>query len=180
MPKKLKKLEPKHHTAVRLKVEGKTNGQIAIEIGVRKSTVNGWFTDPLLKDAVEDMQKRVGEIFADKLASSGLQTLDVMKQMLEMPLGGGIGEDGKPKEQEYLSFDQRMQIIDRFLDRNPHTNPPGRGDGGEDGNGSALPPGIQAQLNILSGMNPGELMELLGSIVSGHAPPKPKAIETKT
>lgn len=176
MPHKLKKLEPKHHIAVRLKVEGKTNDQIAKEIGVRRATVNSWMTQELIKEAIDSLQDRIGEVFAEKIASSGLQTLDVMKQMLEMPIRAPDG-DGPA---EYLTFDQRMQIIDRFLDRNPHTARVQNGNG-EGGEGAALPPHIQATLNLISGKNPAELVEMLQAIVGGKGAPSitapPAAIE---
>jgi hypothetical protein len=176
MPAKLKKLEPKHHNAIRMKVEGRDHAEIAQALGFRKPTVNNWFSDPMVKAEVDAVQQRVGDLFEEKMASAGLKTLDVMTEMLEMPISSTYNEDGEPVERQYLTFAERMQIVDRFLERSEHTQKP-QPFGEGNGEAAGLPPAIQAQLNMFSSMQPGELIEALAAIIGQKE--LPKAIESK-
>lgn len=86
----LQKLEPRHYQAIRSRIEGRTNREIAQELQVRVQTVERWFSSPVVKDALQEQLARINEIFASRMATIGVRALDKLLEMVEEPHQGDI------------------------------------------------------------------------------------------
>ena len=107
---RLQELGPKHHAAVRMRLEGQSNKQIAEHLDVKERTLHVWFSDQLVKDELESQLNRVNEVFAERLATNAMAGLDSMKELLEVPLRDAD-----------VSYSSKLEAVSDMLDRNPAT-----------------------------------------------------------
>jgi hypothetical protein len=68
MSEHLRSLGPRHHAAIRLKLDGASGSEIANALDVETRTVYLWMGDPLVKDELARQLDRVGDEFARELA----------------------------------------------------------------------------------------------------------------
>lgn len=106
MGKPLKNLEPRHMAAVRLRLEGKKNDEIARALGMQKRTLEVWFSDPLIKAEVDRQAARIEDVFVEKLAGAGMQALEVMLEVAQMPTAD-------PTTTEHVKIEAAREIMDR-------------------------------------------------------------------
>jgi hypothetical protein len=57
----LRTLAPRHHHAIRLKLDGASGREIAETLGVETSTVYLWMGDPLVKDELARQLERISD-----------------------------------------------------------------------------------------------------------------------
>ena len=72
MPQHLRILTPRHHAAIRLKLDGASGGEIAETLGVQRRTVYLWMGDPLMKQELARQLERIGDEFARQLALAAM------------------------------------------------------------------------------------------------------------
>lgn len=126
MPQPLKALEPRHKAACRLRLQGKDNDFIAKELNVRKPTLYFWFSDPLVKEYLDDLAQNIEVEFAVEMARAGMVAIQEL-----------TGEVQKPSDQTTITTSQRVNVAREILDRLPSTariaDRPQVGGGGGDG-----------------------------------------------
>lgn len=83
MGNKLVELHPQHHAAIRLRLEGKKADEIAEELEVTLRTVHIWFSDPLVKNQMNELVARSNEIFAEKMALGGIVGMDELRAAVQ-------------------------------------------------------------------------------------------------
>src|SRR5262245_16968305 len=106
MSEALHALGPRHHAAIRLKLDGASGREIAEALDVQTRTVYLWMGDPLVKDELARQLDRIGGEFAKELALAASTALAELRKMAELPVDGPIGATEK------LSCIQ--EILDRF------------------------------------------------------------------
>ena len=72
MSQQLRTLAPRHHAAIRLKLDGASGGEIAETLGVQTRTVYLWMGDPLVKQALASQLERISEEFARQQSRAAL------------------------------------------------------------------------------------------------------------
>ena len=97
VPHRLSELQPQHHAAIRLRVEGRSTEEICEQLGVEKRTVYLWFSDPLIKAALADQVARVNELFAERLAAASVRAIEELIFMARQPTLGPLTPDVKLK-----------------------------------------------------------------------------------
>lgn len=107
MGKPLNKLSPYHEIAIRMRIEGRSNEEIQDKLGVKERTLHKWFSEPIIKEALEAQTQIINKLFQEKMAGLGTAALDAMLAM--------VSEDHKGK----LSPHQRLEVIRDVLDRLP-------------------------------------------------------------
>ncbi len=107
----LQALGPRHHAAIRLKLDGASGGEIADALDVQRRTVYLWMGDPLVKVELARQLDRIGEEFARELAAAASTALAELRKMAELPVDGPL--DARVK----LSCIQ--EILDRFVPGSP-------------------------------------------------------------
>lgn len=139
MTKRLDKLSPYHEIAIRMRIEGRSNEEIMERLGVKERTIHKWFSEPIVKEALEAQSKAINTLFNERMAGLGVASLDAMLAM--------VTEDHKGK----LSPHQRLEVIREVLDRIPgmqKVQEPG----------AAPPPvGVQINNNTYAGLSDAEL-----------------------
>jgi hypothetical protein len=78
--KRLLKLNTQHKAAARLRVEGRTNEQIAEDLGVAIRTLHVWFSDDLVKQEIRRLLERVEDVFVERKATAGLRALEELSR----------------------------------------------------------------------------------------------------
>lgn len=71
-------LQPNHKAAARMKVEGRRIDEIAVELKVQKRTLYLWFSDDKMKAYIAEMVRNIEDVFAERMATSGLRALEEM------------------------------------------------------------------------------------------------------
>src|SRR5215213_10581956 len=64
----LQVLGPRHHAAIRLKLDGASGREIADALDVQTRTVYLWMGDPLVKEELARQLDRIGDVFAREIA----------------------------------------------------------------------------------------------------------------
>jgi hypothetical protein len=77
MPHRLLELQPRHHAAIRMCIEGRSTEQISRALEVKPRTLYIWFSDPLVKRELAEQLQRFNEIFAERYAAVCLAAIDV-------------------------------------------------------------------------------------------------------
>lgn len=108
MANALKKLGDNHKAACRLRIEGYKNEDIASTLGISKRTLELWFSDPLVKDYIQDLAENVEVAFAEKLATAGMTAVQQLTDLLQ-----------KPDRDPDLSASQKLGIANSLMDRIP-------------------------------------------------------------
>jgi hypothetical protein len=85
MPHRLTALAPRHHAAIRMKIDGAPGVAIAETLDVELRTVYLWMSDPLVKQELARQLERVNESFAQRLAIAALQGLEALRDLVEEP-----------------------------------------------------------------------------------------------
>ena len=107
MSEPLQALSPRHHAAIRLKLDGASGSEIAEALDVQTRTVYLWMGDPLVKDELARQLERIGDEFARELALAANTAITELRKMAELPIDGPLGTSEK------LSCIQ--EILDRFV-----------------------------------------------------------------
>lgn len=58
MPHRLRELQPRHHAAIRMRIEGRSTEHTSRALAVRPRTLYIWFSDPLVKQALAEQLER--------------------------------------------------------------------------------------------------------------------------
>ncbi len=101
----LRALAPRHHAAIRLKLDGASGGAIAERLGVETRTVYLWMGDPLVKQELARQLERIGDEFARQLALAGVVGISQLTEAVQLPLEGPI------------TAEQKLAFIREALDR---------------------------------------------------------------
>ena len=64
----LQVLGPRHHAAIRLKLDGASGREIADALDVQTRSVYLWMGDPLVKEELARQLDRIGDVFAREIA----------------------------------------------------------------------------------------------------------------
>jgi len=91
----LRALAPRHHAAIRLKLDGASGGTIAERLGVETRTVYLWMGDPLVKQELARQLERIGDEFARQLALAGNVRISQLIEAAQLPLEGPITPEQK-------------------------------------------------------------------------------------
>jgi hypothetical protein len=108
----LKKLGDSHKAACRLRIEGQKNEEIAKTLKISKRTLEIWFSDPLVKDYLQDIAANVEVAFAEKLATAGMTAIHQLTELVE-----------KPDATTDITVSQKVQVAREILDRIPSLAP---------------------------------------------------------
>lgn len=149
MPKELKKLEPKHLAAIRLRIVGKSNEFIAEELGVKERTLHEWWSMEIVKDEIDRQMETVEKEFATRLTAGAFHGLEALERIISNPPEG-------------ISDDIYLKMLEMMLDRNPFTNP----EYGNKGGNGGIPGGMVFNFNNLTNE---QLREKAREIVEGKA-----------
>jgi hypothetical protein len=106
MPHRLTALGPRHHAAIRMKIDGASGIAIAEGLGVELRTVYLWMSDPLVKEEPGRQLTRVDEAFADQLALGAMQGLDALRGLVHGP----VAEPIDPR----LRLQAACELLDRY------------------------------------------------------------------
>lgn len=107
--KRLKKLEPVHHAAARMRVEGRSADDISVELNVAKRTVYMWMSDDLVRTEISTLLERVNEVFSEKIAESAMVGLVELTNIVKMPLTDNT-----------LPVEDKLEALRELLDRTQH------------------------------------------------------------
>jgi len=105
MSEHLRALGPRHHAAIRLKLDGASGIDIADALDVQTRTVYLWMGDPLVKQELGRQLDRIGEEFARQLALAAAVGLNELRKMAELPVDGP------------LTVSEKLAFIEAILDR---------------------------------------------------------------
>lgn len=106
MPRRLTALGPRHHAAIRRKLDGASGTEIAQAVGVERRTVYLWMGDPLVKEELERQLLRVHDEVAARLAAGAVVALEQLVAIVERPLN----RDPDPMERIAAA----REILDRY------------------------------------------------------------------
>ena len=106
MPHRLTALGPRHHAAIRMKIDGASGHAIADALGVELRTVYLWMSDPLVKEELGRQLRRVDEAFAQQLALGALQGLEALRGLVHGP----VAEPIDPR----LRLQAACELLDRY------------------------------------------------------------------
>jgi hypothetical protein len=95
MNERLQALGPRHHAAIRLKLDGASGSEIADALDVQTRTVYLWMGDPLVKEELARQLDRIGDEFARELALAATTALAELRKMAELPVDGPLGATDK-------------------------------------------------------------------------------------
>jgi AcrR family transcriptional regulator len=109
MPHRLQELQPRHHAAIRMRIEGRSTEQISRALEVKPRTLYIWFSDPLVKQALAEQLERFNEIFAERYAAACLAAIDAAVRVVNQPVK-------TPPTEE-----MRLEYVKLLLDRHPAT-----------------------------------------------------------
>jgi hypothetical protein len=103
---KLRALAPRHHTAIRLKLDGASGSEIAETLGVERRTVYLWMGDPLVKQELGRQLEHISDEFARQLALAAMAGISELGDAVQLPIEGPITPEEK------LAFIR--ETLDRF------------------------------------------------------------------
>lgn len=106
MSRTLTALGPRHHAAIRLKLNGASGAAIAQSVGVKRRTVYLWMGDPLVKHELERQLERLNDEVALRLAAAALAGLEELTGLLGQP------NSRSPDPMEKLAIG--TEILDRY------------------------------------------------------------------
>jgi hypothetical protein len=105
MSEHLRSLGPRHHAAIRLKLDGASGSEIADALDVHTRTVYLWMGDPLVKEELARQLDRIGDEFARELALAASTALAELRKMAELPVDGPLGAT------------EKLAVIEQIFDR---------------------------------------------------------------
>jgi Homeodomain-like domain len=97
MPHRLRELGPQHHAAIRMRLEGVPTEQICEQLEIKPRTLYIWFSDPLVKAELAERQRRINELFAERVAVVASSALDELEAMVKGPTQGAVTPETKLK-----------------------------------------------------------------------------------
>jgi hypothetical protein len=106
MAQHLRSLGPRHHAAIRLKLDGASGCEIAETLGVETRTVYLWMGDPLVKQELARQLERISDEFARQLALAAMVGVSELREAVQLPIEGSITPEQK------LAFIR--ETLDRF------------------------------------------------------------------
>jgi hypothetical protein len=101
----LRALSPRHHLAIRLKLDGASGREIADTLGVEIRTVYLWMGDPLVKQELARQLERISDEFACQLALAAMVGVSELREAVQLPIEGSITPE------------QKLAFIQETLDR---------------------------------------------------------------
>ena len=110
VPRALRELNSRHHTAINMRIAGASPSAIAATLGVQCRTVYLWFSDPLVKRQLASRTENVNDLIADRLAANALVGLDLLRAFAEEP----CDTPASPQ--------LRLEAIRELLERHPLTS----------------------------------------------------------
>lgn len=111
-------LQPNHHAAIRLKIEGKPPADIAVALGVKERSVHLWFSDDQIKAELQRQVEKINEVFVQRMAEVGMVGIHELLALARIPTGA-----------EVLTAEMKLEVVREILDRLPQTAKVGAGKG---------------------------------------------------
>jgi hypothetical protein len=115
-------LQPNHHAAIRLKIEGKAPADIAVALGVKERSVHLWFSDDQIKAELQRQVEKINEVFVQRMAEVGMVGVHELLALARIPTGA-----------EVLTAEMKLEVVREILDRLPQTARVGVNKGGGGG-----------------------------------------------
>jgi hypothetical protein len=108
----LRSLGPRHHAAIRLKLDGASGSEIADALDVQTRTVYLWMGDPLVKEELARQLDRIGDEFTRQVALAANTAITELRKMAELPVEGP------------LETSEKLAVIQQILERYSAPNGP--------------------------------------------------------
>ena len=105
MSEHLRSLGPRHHAAIRLKLDGASGSEIADALGVETRTVYLWMGDPWSRTSSPDSLTASGMSSPGSCALAASTALAELRKMAELPVDGP------------LTVSEKLAFIRAILDR---------------------------------------------------------------
>ena len=93
----LRELGPQHHAAIRMRLEGLSTETTCEQLEIKPRTLYVWFSDPLVKAELVERQRRINELFAERLALVASSALDELETLVKAPTRGAVTPETKLK-----------------------------------------------------------------------------------
>ena len=110
MPQHLRTLAPRHHLAIRLKLDGASGREIAERLGVETRTVYLWMGDPRVKRELSRQLERISDEFARQLALAAIAGISQLSEAVQLPVEGPI-----TPEQKLAFIREALDRAERFF-----------------------------------------------------------------
>jgi AcrR family transcriptional regulator len=90
MAQRLAELGPQHYAAIRMRLEGRSTEKICAQLGIQPRTLYIWFSDPLVKAELTVQQRRINDLFAERLAALTSMAIEKLSELVNAPVQGAI------------------------------------------------------------------------------------------
>ena len=80
-----------------MRLEGLSTETICERLEIKPRTLYLWFSDPLVKAELAERQRRINELFAERLALVASSALDELETLIKAPTQGAVTPETKLK-----------------------------------------------------------------------------------
>ena len=80
-----------------MRLEGLSTETICEQAEIKPRTLYVWFSDPLVKAELVERQRRINELFAERLALVASSALDELETLVKAPTQGAVTPETKLK-----------------------------------------------------------------------------------